>query len=256
MRDKASADIIDAFSVVIICRDAAETLRECLQSVSRVRNVVVYDNGSSDQTISIARSFANVNCVQGDFLGFGQTKNFAIDLAENDWVLSLDSDELISDLLLEELSKWRPVDDLDAFQIERHNYMMGQCVRYGGWGNDWLVRLFNRKVHRFTAQAVHESVALEKRSQLKRIRGVIIHNAVRQLSEMLDKVNRYSELSRKADTAVMLPAFCFVRGIWAFLKSYFIKLGCLAGWRGLVIAVSNFNGVFFKYMKAYSRHRR
>lgn len=245
--------MINNFSIVIICRDAAETLEKCLESVAKVKDVVLYDNGSQDQSIAIARRYSNVRIIQGEFFGFGPTKNLAIDLAENDWVFSLDSDEAISDMLWQDLEKWQPIDENHVYEVERHNYLMGRRIRYAGWGNDMLVRLFNRKVHRFTPRSVHEYVGLTCESRRSRLAGPITHQAVGKVSDMLDKVNRYSELPRGANKKV-LPAWAFFsRACWAFLRSYLFQLGFLEGVRGLLIAVSNFNGVFFKYMKAYSR---
>ena len=88
--------MLDKVSVVIITRNAAATLAETLESASGFDEVVVYDNGSDDATMEIAKAYENVSLHQGEFLGFGPTKNHAVSLARNDWVLSLDADEEIS----------------------------------------------------------------------------------------------------------------------------------------------------------------
>lgn len=243
--------LIDSFSVVIISRDAASTIASCLDSVKTVQDVVLFDNGSSDQTIELAQHYPNVRVIQGDFIGFGPTKNQALDFANRDWVLALDTDERVTTELLDSLVARRPTQGVEVFEIERRNFFMGRWVRRGGWGNDRLVRFFNRRFHRFSQQAVHEKVVLHRDSNVMRINGAIEHLAVRELSDLLEKVNRYSSLSRGKETTILSPGSCFFRALLAFAKSYLFQLGCLEGWRGLVIAVSNFNGVFFKYMKAF-----
>ncbi|MDH3820428.1 MAG: glycosyltransferase family 2 protein, partial [Gammaproteobacteria bacterium] len=129
--------MLDQISVVIITRDAATTLADTLESTRGFAEVVVYDNGSNDATIEIARSYENVSLHQGDFMGFGPTKNHAVSLAKNDWVLSLDADEEVSPELCQFLEHWKPGSDDCVGVIRRDNYMMGKLVDKGGWGADW-----------------------------------------------------------------------------------------------------------------------
>ncbi|NNF66379.1 MAG: hypothetical protein HKM98_02615 [Gammaproteobacteria bacterium] len=136
--------------------------------------------------------------------------------------------------------------------IRRDNYLMGKLVDKGGWGADWLVRLFNRKNHRFNDNAVHESVPTTGASNLEKIPFPIRHNAVQHLGQFLIKIDRYSEIRRQTRTRTFHPSVIVLRSLYAFFKSYVIKGGFLAGWRGLGIAWNECNGVFFKYMKIYA----
>ena len=188
-------------------------------------------------------------------MGFGPTKNHAVSLARNDWVLSLDADEEVSSELRRFLEQWKPVSDDCVGVIRRDNYLMGKLVDKGGWGADWLVRLFNRNVHRFNDNPVHESVQLSATTVQERIPLPIRHNAVQHLGQFLEKIDKYSEIRRQTSNKTMHPALIALRSIFAFFRSYIIKGGLLAGWRGLVIAWNEANGVFFKYMKIYAdRH--
>lgn len=240
-------------SVVIITRNAGSTLRQTLDALQGIDNVVVFDNGSDDDTLHIAASYANVSLHQGDFIGFGPTKRYAVSLAEHDWILSLDADEAPSPLLMEAITSWvssASIDDVG--QILRENWMLGRPVRHSGWGNDRLIRLFNRKKHNFNAAMVHESIALDPNSNVQRLSGVIKHDAVIDLSQFLEKVNRYSTLRADSGALKAYPVpVIFAKALFAFLRTYLLQRGCLDGWRGLVIAVSNSNGVFWKYMKRY-----
>jgi glycosyltransferase involved in cell wall biosynthesis len=240
-------------SVVIITRNAASTLRRTLDAVQCFNDVVIYDNGSSDDTSLIASNYPNVSLYEGDFLGFGPTKRFAVSLAKYDWILSLDADEVLSPPLAVSISSWiNSASPNDLGQILRENWMMGRPVRYSGWGNDWLIRLFNRRCHNFNNAMVHESIALNSTSRLQRLTGTIEHTAVTDLSQFLEKINRYSSLRADSGKLRSYPVpVIFLKAIFAFLRTYLLQHGWLDGWRGLVIAVSNANGVFWKYMKRY-----
>lgn len=247
--------MLDQISVVIITRDAASTLDKTLASVSRFDEVVVYDNGSSDATLDIARAYPNVSLHQGEFLGFGPTKNHAVSLARNDWVFSLDADEEASDELTDFLRSWKPASNRCVGIVRRDNYLMGKHVDKGGWGNDWLVRIFNRTEHRFDDAAVHESVTTTTTTVRDKLPYPIRHDAVQNLGQFLKKIDSYSEIRRRTSTKTFPPLVIVARSGFAFFRSYILKGGILAGWRGLVIAWNESNGVFFKYMKIYAdRH--
>ncbi len=248
--------MINHISVAIITKNAAATLSKTLSSLTDFAEVVIYDNGSDDETPEIANRYPNVKFQVGHFEGFGPTKNRAIALASNDWILSLDADETVSPTLLKALAAW-PADCPvhHAGLILRDNYLMGAAVRRGGWGNDWLIRLFNRQCHRFNDAKVHESVQLSAETKTVKLDGTIDHNAIQDIGQFLQKVDRYSEIRQQQFVAKNkdLPAvIIFIKALFAFWRSYLFQLGFLCGWRGLVIAWSNANGVFFKYMKAHA----
>ena len=244
--------MLDQISVVIITRNAEQTLRATLESAQAFSEVVVFDNGSTDDTVALARSFANVAVPEGEFVGFGPTKNHAVALATHDWVLSLDADEVVSAELAQSLATWSPESEYVVGEIRRDNYLMGEHVRRGGWGADWLIRLFHRKHHGFNDNPVHEFVPTQARTQLTRMADPIQHNAIQHLGQFLPKIDKYSEIRRETSSKTYPPAVIFLKSLFAFVRSYFIRGGVLAGWRGLVIAWNEANGVFFKYMKVYA----
>lgn len=245
--------MIRDISVVIITRDAAATLETTLQSLTDFDDVVIYDNGSSDATLAIATRYRNVRLFQGEFIGFGPTKRHAVTLAANDWVLSLDADEAPDEELLRALEQWDTASERNtAGQIRRNNLLLGQVVRHSGWGHDWLVRLFNRRFCNFNDAMVHEAVDISATARIMRLGGSISHQAVTDLSQFLEKVNRYSSIRAEHSHKRLHPAFILAKALFAFLRTYGLRLGFLDGWRGVVIAFSNANGVFWKHMKAYT----
>ena len=240
---------LENVSAVIITKNAGATLRDTLISLKAFDEVVIYDNGSNDDTIGIAAEFENVSLHTGEFLGFGRTKSHAVSLARHDWVLSIDADETVSDDLRQSLLGASRDDPDTAYQVNRHNYFMGKLVRHSGWGNDWLLRLFNRTHHGFNDAAVHEQVVLGAGGNIDRLTGALKHDAVRDIGQFLVKINRYSELRRQsARTTLPLPVIV-LRSWFAFIRCYVLQLGFLDGWRGFVIARANAIGTFFKYMK-------
>jgi len=244
-------------SAVIITRNAAATLERTLSALGSFDDVVVYDNGSSDETVTIAGSFANVRLFEGEFLGFGPTKRHAVSLARHEWILSLDADEVPTPALLDTLRTWNYATDHDAAgSILRHNLMLGKEVRHSGWGNDWLIRLFNKRFSNFNDAMVHESVQPGKHTRVERLVGGITHYAVTDLSQFLEKVNRYSTIRAQNSRRFLSPWLILLKTGFAFFRTYFLRLGLLDGWRGVVIAFSNASGVFWKHMKAYAlRHQ-
>ncbi|WP_458525169.1 glycosyltransferase family 2 protein [Onishia taeanensis] len=245
--------MLDQISVVIICKNAANTLHHVLEATTPFSEVLIYDNGSTDETLEIAKRFDNVTTIVGEFSGFGPTKRNAVSLARHDWILALDADETPSQALIEALQQWP--DQATPHQVGmvmRENFMLGRQVKHSGWGEDWLVRLFHRESTNFNEAMVHEKVDTSG-SEVIRLSGTIHHRAVEDLSQFLDKVNRYSSIRAENDLKPISPALIVLKSLFAFFRTYVLRLGILDGWRGLVISVSNANGVFWKHMKAYAR---
>jgi len=247
---------LSSISAVIIAHNAEATLADCLRSLERLDDVVVYENGSIDRTADIARSFANVRLEQGEFLGFGPTKNKATTFARNDWVLSLDSDEEVSVELLDELATLDLGDALNLYEVLRQNFMLGKHVKHSGWGNDWLPRLYNRSMHGYNNALVHENVIPQPGAKQQRLIHPIRHRAVDEISQFLVKIDRYTELRVQEGAKGYGPLTSVLKAQWAFVRSYLLRLGFLDGWRGVVIAWSDASGVFYRCMKCYARDQR
>lgn len=242
--------LIDTISVVIIAKDADVTIEETLKSLLSFKNVVLYLNNSTDKTEEIAKKYSNVTIVHGDFLGFGSTKNRAAASAENEWILSLDSDEVILESLLEELKLLNLDNKKEVFILKRDNYFLGEEVKYSGWGKDRLTRLYNRSYHQFNQNIVHEFVELKEDTVKTNLQNSFKHNAVQDINQFLTKVIKYSDLASK-DKKTCNFLMVLLKAKFAFFKTYVMQLGFLDGWRGFVIAISNFNGKFFRYTKRY-----
>lgn len=237
-------------SVTILIKNGAATLKKTLESVSAFPDVLLYDSGSTDQTLEIAQQFPNVRIHHGDFSGFGPTHNLASSLAANDWILSLDSDEQLSKELTEEILSTKL--DLNAvYEIRRHNFFNGKRIKgCGGWDPDFVVRLYNRKATAFDQAQVHEKV-LSANLKKVTLRHPMVHTPYLKIGDFLSKMQTYSTLfaeqHRSSKNASVGSAL--MHGWWAFLKSYLFKRGLLNGKEGLIISLYNGHTTFYKYLK-------
>jgi len=238
---------------VIITRDAEATIEKTLDSLKVFREVVVYDNGSTDETLNLCHRFPNTRVIRGEFLGFGPTKHHAAGLTYGDWILSIDADEYLSKELLSTLRSLDLSDVHIAYAFDRHNLVMAKDVKRGGFGNDWLIRLYHREICLFNDSVVHEKVIVPDEVTIVRLKGPMWHQAVTNIDQFLQKISLYSELElqRGVGAKIHSPAIIVIRASWSFFRSYVLKLGLLEGWRGLLIATAYAQGTFFKHMKRY-----
>ena len=238
-------------SAVIIARNASQTIETTLASLARFSEVVLVDTGSTDDTIERSRAFPNVVIYEETFIGFGPTKNLAVQKASFDWVLSVDADESLDDELVGAVLDFDFSRESNVGVMHRRNFFLGKEIKHGGWGGDRLVRLFNRKETSFSDRMVHESVLLKNDSNQINVRGALNHNAISSIDQYLHKVNAYSTLKNQTQKKKVNLVFIFLLVAFKFINVYFFKLGLLDGWRGAVIAFGNAVGVFFKHIKRY-----
>ena len=244
-------------SVIIIVKNGAKTIRKTLLSVRRFEEVIVFDNGSTDATQEIATEFKNVKIFNGSFDGFGQTKNKALKLAKNDWVLILDADEELEDSLAHEILS-RSLEEHTVYILKRQSFYGEKLVQHCGWNREKIRRLFNRKKTQFTSEKVHENVIMEGMASTELCAGVVYHYSYQDLNDFINKINNFSTLYAKDNVGKKYssPILAVASGIYSFIKTYFFKLGLLDGYVGLVISFSHMATNFYKYMKLYEENRK
>ncbi|WP_320034585.1 glycosyltransferase family 2 protein [Halarcobacter sp.] len=245
---------IENISLVIIAKNAELTIKNTLESLNAFDDVVLFLNDTSDKTIEIAQQFTNVNIIEGEFTGFGPTKNQAASYAKNDWVLSLDSDEVLAEDFILNLSKLS-LDESCVYKILRSNYYKNREVKYC-WGKDEIVRLYNRKLTSFNDNQVHEYV-LEKDLTVELLSGEVKHYPYSNITDFIIKLDRYSTLfaQDKKGKKKSSPTKAFFNGGFSFFKTYFLKRGFMDGYAGLVIAFSHMATNFYKYIKLYEANK-
>lgn len=242
-------------SAVMIVKNGAKTIARSLESLSEFDNVVVYDNGSTDGTQEIARTFPNVHLIEGEFDGFGTTKNRAASYAVHDWVLIIDSDEVVDEGLLHAL-KTKVLDPRTIYIVNFIAYYKEIQIRYCGWNNQKIRRIYNKSVTRFNDNFVHENI-IDEGMKKENIEGNMKHYSYMSISDFIVKVDRYSTLFAEdhAGKKFPTPAKAFFNGFYSFFRTYFLKLGFLDGYAGLIIAFSHMATNFYKYIKLYEMNR-
>lgn len=236
-------------TVTILTKNSEKYLFEVLSSLREFEEVLLYDNGSTDKTFEIAAQFPNVRVVIGTFEGFGITHDKASDAAKQDWILSIDSDEIASPEMVREIASLS-LDVDSVYSFPRHNYFEGKWIRWCGWYPDRQYRLYNRKKTRFTDAEVHEAIIVKNCRHVP-LGSPIIHYSYANQADFLAKMQSYSSLFAKqyAGKRKSSIPIAISHGMGAFLKSYFLKLGFLGGAQGFMISVYNGNTAFYKYLK-------
>ena len=226
----------------------------CLSSVKWADEIIFLDSGSQDRSLSIAKEFTK-HIYSTDWPGFGEQKNRALSYATGDWILSIDTDEYLSEELQTNIKKLlsAPADSLsDAYLIKRASYYCGQLMRFGSWRNDWCMRLFKKDTAQFTHSVIHEKLITQGTSS--QLPGILYHQAYQSLEQVINKMNNYSSISANALFKAQKKSSvskAVARGAWTFFRDYFIKLGCFDGQSGLALAISNAQGCYYRYLKLY-----
>ena len=238
-----------SLSVIIITKNEAHNIRACLESVSWADEIIVVDSGSADDTVAIAREFTP-HVYQHDWPGFGAQKNRALSYASKDWVLSLDADERVTHELRSQIEAAMGSATKDGFYIPRLSQFCGQFIRYSGWYPDYVLRLFKKEKGRFSDDLVHESVVLQ--GQAGRLSCPLLHYSYMSDADVSRKIEQYASAAAlqmhkrgKAATQADAP----LRAGWAFVRTYFLRLGFLDGAAGLGVARMNARTTYLKYKK-------
>jgi len=226
-------------SIVIICKNEAQNIERVLQSIESISDdIIVYDSGSTDGTIEIIKKY-KVKLYQGKWMGFGSTKKYATGLAQHDWILSLDADEAIDEKLHHQLKELHFSNERIVYDIRFKNFLGKKHLKWGEWGRDHHIRLFNRKKINWNDAAVHERLIFPENTIVKIIQGSVLHTTMKDTVEYSTKMVEYALLIaekyfQQGKRATWFR--CYMSPGFSFLKYYVFMLGFLDGWEGLVSA--------------------
>jgi glycosyltransferase involved in cell wall biosynthesis len=238
-------------SAAIITYNEERNIARAIESLRCSDEILVVDSGSTDRTIEIAGKLG-ARIVEHPFMGYAEQKNYAAEQAENDWILSIDADESLSEGLEGEIlhvKKNGP--EYDAYTVPRLAQYLGRWILHSGWHPDRKVRLYDRRRARWAGDFVHESVQVDGR--VGRFRSNLLHFTCDSLSEHLRTMDRYTTLAaeqlvsqgRKIGWSKLL-----LDPPWTFFKTYVVDRGFLDGAEGLAIAYMAAIYNFLKYAKA------
>lgn len=238
-------------SVTVLTKNSQQYIQEVLQTLTPFGEVLLYDTGSTDQTMVIAKTFPNVRILQSTFVGFGPTHNLASEAASNDWILSIDSDEVASPEMIQAITDLNE-NPQAVYAFPRNNYFNGKFIKWCGWYPDRQYRLYNRTKTKFSDVQVHEAIIIENLSAVT-LNGPIIHYSYASIADFLSKMQAYSTLfaQQNKNKKPSSLAKAIRHGLFAFLKSYIIKRGFLGGYEGFVISTYNGHTAYYKYLKLY-----
>jgi len=244
-------------SAIIITKDEEHSIRECLQSISWIDEIIIVDSGSKDQTLKICKEF-RVKIYTKSWQGFGPQKNEALKHAKHKWILSIDADEIITPELKKEIiAITKSNNPSEAYSICRRSFYCGRLIKFSGWQSDFVVRFFQKKFCKFSNDLVHEKVLVN--GVTLKTKSYMIHNAFENFEEVIKKINVYSSLSAsmfyKKNKKSSLKKAIF-HAFWSFIKTYIIKLGFLDGKYGLMLSISNAEGTYYRYIKLMMLHSK
>jgi glycosyltransferase involved in cell wall biosynthesis len=244
--------VVSKLSAIVTAQDNERTISRCIESLRWAGEVIVVDGGSRDRTPEICSALGASVHTRSDWRGHGPQKNRALDLASNEWVLSIDSDEWVTPELRAEIERTiATTSDKAAYAIPRRSSFLGRFMRHSGWSPDYVTRLFRRETSRFTDdEGPHDRLLVNGR--VGRLRQPILHEAIVDLDQMILKMNGYSRSTaalklRQGKRATLFTAL--LHGGWTFFRTYVIRLGFLDGREGFMLAVANAEGSYYRYLK-------
>ena len=241
-------DSENRISVTIITLNEEKNICECLESLSWADEIVVLDSQSNDRTVELARRYTDKVFIE-PWSGQGAHKNRAIDLAQGPWIFSIDADERVPPELALEIQDVVQNASRDAYALRRQNMYRGQWIRHCGWWPDWVTRLFRKGKARFNDEVIHDT--LETNGSIGKLKKPLIHHSFENASSFLERAHRYSAhqaemMFRNGRRASLFTAFSHAS--FECLNTYLFRRGFLDGSAGLLIAISNGIGTFYKYM--------
>ena len=239
----------DTLTIVIVAKNEARNIRDCVASASFADEVLVLDSNSTDDTVALAEE-AGARVVRTDWPGYGPQVARGFSLATGQWVLSLDADERISVELRDEVLEAIRAATRDGYRIPRLSEFCGKFIRHSGWRPDYTLRLGRRAVSGFTDHFLHAHMTVA--GSVGDLKSSIIHYSYPDVHDVLEKLDRYSSGHARDMLARSKPASvprAVLHGFFAFLRTYVLRLGFLDGAHGLMLAIYNAEYTYYKYIK-------
>ena len=245
-------------SVVIITKNEAHIIGETIQSVSSFTDdIIIVDSGSTDETQQMVHS-CGATLIETNWEGFGPNKNKGIDKARYDWILSIDADEQPDSELIKAMYKINFSLAEIVYNINFKTFLGKKLIRYGEWGKDLHIRLFNKTKIRWNDAVVHEQLIIPASFKVQTLPGYILHYTMKDIAEYATKMTKYALLSADRYYKELKKAGWVKRNVsprFAFVNNYFFKLGFLDGKEGYLIAKMTMFYTYIKYMRLFELHQ-
>jgi glycosyltransferase involved in cell wall biosynthesis len=256
-RREGAMTVRPSLSVCIITLDEERNLPRCLRSVARLASeVIVVDSGSRDRTREIAAA-AGAKVVEQAFLGHVKQKQTALDLASEEWVLSLDADEWLGEDLGEEIAETlasEPPQSVAGYELNRQPFYLGRWIRHSGWFPEWKLRLVRRRRARWAGFDPHDR--LEVSGSTRRLSSPLKHYPHVDLSDHTATINRYTDIIAghwRPTSTLRAVTGMVIEAPLVFVQKYILQGGFRDGVRGLTIAAMTSFYFFLRYAKLWER---
>lgn len=247
-----------SISACVICFNEEQKIRRCLDSLSWCSEIVILDSFSTDRTVEICREVTN-RVYQHEWLGYVGQRNLVRELAHGDWVLFLDSDEVVSPELRDEILQEfkRGPEPYVGYEFPRMVHYLGRWIRHGEWYPDRKLRLFRKSHGRSEGMEPHDRVVVN--GPVKRLRHPLWHYTYDDVEDHVATLHRFSTITAQqkfvSGARFHLTDLLF-RPPFRFFKGYILRAGFLDGMPGLIIALLAMYGAYLKYIKLWELHRR
>ena len=239
-------------SAVIITYNEEKNIGKCLDSIRNIADdVVVVDSYSTDNTEKICREFG-ARFIRHPFEGHIEQKNWAITQAKYPHILSLDADEVISERLKQSIIKVKNNWKYDGYYFNRLTNYCGKWIRHSSWYPSRKLRLWDSRKGKWGGRNPHDKFILERNTSKKFLRGDLLHFSYYSIHEHIQQINKFSDIvatSLYKEGMQASRANIIINPLWRLFRDYFIKLGFLDGFYGLVISVNSAHETFLKYSK-------
>lgn len=246
-------------SVIIICKNGSVRLVETLKSVQGIgEEILLYDSGSSDNSVAIAKAYG-AKIVYGEWEGYGRNRFKASQLAKNDWILMIDTDEVLDTELKEAILCIDLTKENLVYNMRYKNFYGSKEIKFGEWGNDSHIRMANRKKVQTDQEIVHEKLFLQPGLHIKTLPGFIKHYTVNNIIDYAGKLIEYASLSadkylKQGKHATIIKIY--IAPLFSFVQNYVFKMGYRDGWKGFVCASMTAWYTFMKYTKLKELERQ
>ncbi len=239
-------------SAVIITFNEENNIARCISSVKGLADeILVVDSFSTDKTVEICKSF-NVRLIEQEFLGYIEQKNFALDLATHEYIISIDGDEALDEELQSNILKVKENWVGEGYFFNRCTNYCGQWIKHSGWYPDQKLRLWKKDSGRWSGANPHDIIKMKEGSSVSHLKGDILHYSYPSISSHVNQTNNFTTIAAKeayargVRSSFLKPTS---RGVLKFFRDYFLKLGILDGRYGLIICSINALSAFLKYAK-------
>lgn len=244
-------------SALAITYNEEEHIARFIKSLSFADEIIIVDSNSTDKTVEIATSL-NAKVISRRFENFSSQRNFALDQASHEWIVFFDVDETITPQLAEEIqSKINSNNDVSAYKVKRHFIFMGKRIKYSGFQNDAVVRVFKKSDCSYNSDLVHETLQVNGKTEM--LKNTSDHYSYKTFDLYNDKLTRYSKLQAEMLYIKNIRPNLFhfiIKPCWRFFHQYIIKLGFLDGKEGFIIAYLSAFAVFKRYLFLWIMYRK